>query len=541
MTAALRPLETLRDGFIASAAHWPNRPALLLGTDRWSYTQIDDLARRVATGLLTLSDAPKRVGILARRSLTSYTGAIAALLAGAAFVPLNPTLPLARLRSILDVAELSVILCEAQYLPMLGRLLQNRPSLPPVLTADGKREPIAPAGAATIFDRDDLRSVAPLRAEIPIAPDETAYLLFTSGSTGTPKGVPVSHANAASFLNTNLARYALRPDDILSQTFEQSFDLSVFDIFMAWSAGASLCGFTPTDLLSPLSVVQSHDISVWFSVPSMIAMQLRLGLLLPGSLPSLRLSLFCGEPLVREHAEAWSRAAPFSVLENLYGPTELTIACSAHRWNPRTSPARCSAGIVPIGRLYETLSSQIVNETLEPVAAGECGELCIAGPQTFAGYWRNSAASAAAFYDAEQPDGARTRFYRTGDLVRALPDGEMIFVGRRDHQIKLGGHRIELGEIESVLHAQPGVVEAAAFAWPPESTIAETIVAAVSGEALDGENVRARLRALLPAYMVPSKIHVIESMPRTSSGKLDRRALQERWSGNASDTAHVGA
>ena len=525
---AVRHPGTLHAGFIASAARWPGRPALLLGAERWTYAELDAAARRLATGLLTVSrTAPKRVGILARRSWASYAGVLGALLAGAAYVPLNPMLPAARLRAIVDHAQLDAIVCEGLHLPLLRALLDGRRAPPPVLLADAKRGAAAAPQQVTMLDQQDLRAAAPLRVPLQVTPDDAAYLLFTSGSTGAPKGVPISHANAASFLAFNLARYAIEPDDILSQTFEQSFDLSVFDMFMAWSAGAGLCGFTLSEMLAPLAVIQSRGITVWFSVPSLIAMQLRLGLLVPGSLPTLRLSLFCGEPLVREHAQAWQQAACLSVVENLYGPTELTIACAAHRWDPASSPDLCVNGIVPIGRVYPMLSYRIVDDELKPVARGECGELCVAGPQTFAGYWRNPEATAAAFFDIATGDGPPARFYRTGDIVRALDGGDLVFIGRRDHQVKLSGYRVELGEIEAALRAQPGVVEAAALAWPPGSIPAEKIISAVSGNALNGDALRSRLLEVLPAYMVPSRIHLVEAMPRTSSGKLDRRTLSE--------------
>jgi amino acid adenylation domain-containing protein len=537
--AALPHPPTLHAGFVASAARWPDRPALLLGPARWTYAELDTAARRLAAGLLTVSRAPKRVGILARRSWASYTGVLGALLAGAAFVPLNPTLPAARLRTIVEVAELDAIVCEGQYLPLLRALLEGRGAPLPVVLVDAARSAAAAMDRVQVLDQDGLRATGLLRTPVPVAPQDIAYVLFTSGSTGAPKGVPISHANAAAFLAVNLERYAPRPDDVLSQTFEQSFDLSVFDQFMAWSAGAALCGFTPAELLAPLRVIQSQGITIWFSVPSVVAMQLRLGLVTPGSLPTLRLSLFCGEPLVQEHAQAWQDAAFLSVLENLYGPTELTIACAAHRWDPGRSPALCRNGIVPIGRVYGTLTSRIVDEALRPVARGECGELCVTGAQMFGGYWRNAEADAAAFLDAADGDAPRTRFYRTGDLVRELDGGELVFVGRRDHQIKVGGHRIELGEIEAALRAQPGVVEAAAFAWPPGAIPPERIVAAVSGKAHDADALRGRLLELLPPYMVPSTILVIDAMPRTSSGKLDRRAVSEALAGAARPRAET--
>ncbi|WP_316224622.1 MULTISPECIES: amino acid adenylation domain-containing protein [unclassified Bradyrhizobium] len=520
-------LDTLHAGFIAGATQWADRPALLQGDAHWTYAAVDAAARRLAAGLLTVCQAPKRVGILARRSFTSYTGVLGALFAGAAFVPLNPTLPVARLRAIAEAAELDAVIAEGKYITLLNSLRDGRLSQAPVLVADASRRGVQIGDGARLLDRDDLAAIAPLQTPVSVAAGDLAYILFTSGSTGAPKGVPISHANAAAFLNVNLARYAIKPEDVLSQTFEQSFDLSVFDIFMAWSAGASFYSFTPTELLSPLAVVQSRRITVWFSVPSAIAMQLRLGSLLPGSLPSLRLSLFCGEPLARAHAEAWQAAAPASVLENLYGPTELTIACAVHRWDRDSSPALCASGLVPIGRLYEPLSWQIVGPEFQTVAKGEVGELCVAGPQTFAGYWRNPDATAAAFFETTDSDGKSVRFYRTGDLVREHAGGELLFVGRRDHQIKLAGHRIELAEIEAALRAQPNVVEAAALAWPPNAAVVEKIIAAASGDGLDGETLRQQLRGVLPAYMVPARIDIIESMPRTSSGKLDKRGVSE--------------
>ncbi|MBA2672262.1 amino acid adenylation domain-containing protein [Ramlibacter sp.] len=517
----------LHHGFMASAARAPHATALQLGADSWSYAQLDANAHRIAGGLQAIAAAPARVGIFARRSLVSYTGVLGALFAGAAFVPLNPALPAARLQSVIDLAQLDAIVCEQRHLPLLRTILAQCQASPRVLVAQAVREaPDAPPTVQLSASENGSAMPAPDSRTATASPG-IAYILFTSGSTGTPKGVPVSHANVAAFLASNAARYRLSPGDVVSQTFEQSFDLSVFDLFMAWNAGAALCALAATELLSPLSAIRARGITVWFSVPSVIAVQIRLGLLQPGSLPSLRLSLFCGEPLVRAHAQAWQDAAPASIVENLYGPTELTIACAVHRWNPRTSPQQCRNEIVPIGRIYDGLRHLVVDEHLQPVPPGAEGELCVAGPQTFAGYWRNPEADAAAFFTRGTAEGETLRFYRTGDVVRALDGGELVFVGRRDHQIKVRGHRIELGEIEAALRAQPGVVEAVAFAWPPHASVTEDIVAAVSGEGIDGQAVRGQVQGLLQPHMVPAAIKVIQTMPRSGTGKLDRRALRD--------------
>jgi acyl-coenzyme A synthetase/AMP-(fatty) acid ligase len=245
-------------------------------------------------------------------------------------------------------------------------------------------------------------------------------------------------------------------------------------------------------------------------------------------MPTLRWSLFCGEPLVQRSAEAWQAAAPNSILENLYGPTELTIACFAHRWNASTSPAMCRNGIVPIGRPYEGLMAAVVDEHMNPVAEGEAGELCVAGPQTTPGYWRAPDISAQRFQYLSVSKYEQRRFYRTGDLVAKLPEGEYVFLGRADQQIKVLGHRVELGEIEAVLRGHPGVEHAVAFGWPVSAASADAVVAFVCGNSPDIEALMTLAKRSLPPYIVPRTIFTISDMPLNANGKVDRRVLKDR-------------
>ncbi|WKX73814.1 AMP-binding protein [Streptomyces sp. XD-27] len=539
MSDSRRP--RLGAGLLHHAETLPDRIALTIGRREYTYQEVAHTARRWAASIVEAAGPrPRRVGVLASRSEAAYVGVAAALFAGAAFVPLNRNLPVRRTRTMLEQSRVDALIVDEASLPQLPDLLRGLPRRPAVLLPDSLRIDVpdlgdgqdlgegaglgdgpglgdSPAlGDGPVLDAADLAAAAPLEELPEVGHDDLAYLLFTSGSTGEPKGVPVTHANVRFFLDTNQDRYRLTPDDSLTQIGDQTFDLSVFDLFMAWENGARVCALDPVELLEPFSYLERNGITVWFSVPSVAAGLRRLGVLTPGSMPTLRWSLFCGEALPRATAEAWQAAAPGSVVENLYGPTELTIACTVHRWDPRTSPARCVHDNVPIGQPYPGLHTLIVDEDLAPVADGATGELCVAGPQTTPGYWRAPDLTAERFFARD----GRT-YYRTGDLVRTH-HGELVCIGRNDQQVKIDGYRIELGEIEAVLR-RSGAVEAVCLTWPDPGTIT-----AVMSGAADPTGVAAASADNLPPYMVPTSVHAVETMPVNANGKVDRHALR-RW------------
>ncbi|HEU4563480.1 MAG TPA: AMP-binding protein, partial [Gemmatimonadaceae bacterium] len=379
--------------------------------------------------------------------------------------------------------------------------------------------------AGSLLDAATLAATGPAATLPPVLDDDIAYLLFTSGTTGEPKGVGVTHGNVRHFIEVMSERYRFTPADRVSQTFDQTFDLAVFDLFMAWEAGASVHVLQQLDLLAPGRFIDRHQLTVWFSVPSVPAMMRKTNLLRPDSFPSLRWSLFCGEPLPRATAEAWQAAAPNSVVENLYGPTELTIACFAYRWNAETSPAECAHDVVSIGRPLPGLGALVVDDELRPVRDGEPGELCVCGPQTVPGYWRNPEKTAERFVALDISPDRRKRFYRTGDRVTRSPEGRYTYLGRVDHQVKVSGYRVELAEIESVLLRDGGIASAVAIGWPVEDGSAKGIIAFVTGASANAPALIARAREALPPYMVPSEVHVLEEMPLNANGKIDRAAL----------------
>lgn len=514
---------TILDGFVRATQLYPDNTALIIDDVSWSYNRISNMARKWASALVSVSKTQnlKRIGVLGNKSETSYIGTLTSLFVGAAFVPLNPNYPVARSVAMLEAADLDALIVGDEAFDYYLEMSDRAEKLPPTLFPG-----LSTSFHSNIFMGKEVIETFPV-IDIPRSAqsDDLAYLLFTSGSTGKPKGVPISHGNVVAFINENQKRYQIHPSDRLSQTFDQTFDLSVFDLFMAWTNGACVCSMHPEDLLSPFASIKRHKISVWFSVPSVASLIHKQHLLKKGCLKSLRLSLFCGEGLPKEIACAWQKAASNSIVENLYGPTELTIACSVYRWNNQTSPKECVNEIVPIGFLYDKHSAVLIDPDLNPVLEGEIGELCVTGPQMFNGYWRAPHLTEDHFIEFRDEEGITSgKYYRTGDRVKRNKRGAYVHLGRIDSQVKIGGNRIELGEIEAALRKE-GAKDAAIIPYPNNFPIG--LCAFLTGKQSRLENVTESLRQYLPKYMIPNTVVMLSKMPLNVNGKIDRVKLRE--------------
>lgn len=518
--------QTLVDGLLRSVRAFPDCAAVEVLGRVITYS---DLFRRAASIAATLTreqpeSDPPLTAVFAYRSATAFTGVVGALLRGHGYVPLNRTFPPERTRLMLQRSGCRSLVVDSGSEHQLDEILKGLDD--ELLIVLPECEMVTDVAARwpkhRFLGRNDLAASEEWRP-IDVLPDAVAYVLFTSGSTGIPKGVMVAHRNVRSYIDFVSERFAICHDDRLSQMFDLTFDLSVADMFVAWDNGACVCCPSERTLLNPGRFINAARLTVWFSVPSTAVFMKRLGALKPGTYPKLRLSMFCGEALGVEVAKAWSEAAPSSVVENIYGPTELTIACTYYRWDSSRSPSESANGVVPIGQPFPGMLPLVVDESLAEVTPGEDGELLMTGPQLSLGYWRDPAKTAAAFVT---PPGRSAVYYRTGDRVRRPSgNGPLIYLGRVDNQIKILGHRVELGEVEAVVREESGIDAVVAVGWPRTAAGAGAVEVFLEADQPDVGDLSDRIEKRLPAYMAPRRYHYLTRFPLNVNGKYDRQAL----------------
>lgn len=524
--ATLTKHKGLIQGFLESAERFASRDAVVVDDMNLSYRELRDRAADIAKTILDQEpDLFPLAAMLASRSAIAYASVLGILGAGKGYVPLNPKFPVERTRKMLMTSGCRVLVVGREAQGQLSRLL---PEINRALTV------ILP----DCTDATELRVAFPRHRfvssgqmscgkgfafDIEVDSSAIAYLLFTSGSTGEPKGVPIHHSNVRSYIEYISNRYEVNEQDRFSQQFDLTFDLSVHDMFVCWERGACLFCVPEKSVMLPAKFIRDHELTMWFSVPSVAALLSKMHLLQPRCFPSLRYSLFCGEPLPAVHAQLWQEAAPNSIVENLYGPTETTIAISHYRWDPAKSPRECLNGIVPIGHMFPGQQSLVVD--CEQNEASDTGELCLAGPQVTDGYWNNPENTGRQF--VRFPETGETPWYRTGDLVRQEEDGCLYYLGRIDQQVKIRGYRVELQEIETVLRKASGAEQVVAVPWPIADGSADGVVAFVSGvgNIIDELHILNFCREALPDYMVPRNIYRLEEMPLNGNGKIDRKKL----------------
>lgn len=491
----------LVSAFYSRAVENPKHIALVVAGKSYSYGDLAGISQQFAS----LLGRSARVGILASRSIEAYAGVLGALWAGAAYIPINPNIPDERLIQLLKITMLDAIVVDAVGQDRLKGCIEN--FVPRIV--------IGPLDATVAFNS----KCAPAM----VSNNDLAYIIFTSGTTGVPKGVMVEHGSVVQLVDVMQRRFQFCPEDRVSQASELTFDVSVFDMFMTWSFGATLYVVPAQQLMAPGKFIRVNELTIWFSVPSIALFMQRLNMLKSSVFPKLRLSLFAGEALPLTSAQAWQSAAPNSYVENLYGPTEATVICIGERLSDPPN-ATTNRGSLAIGTPFEGVVACVLDSELKSLPPLQQGELAVSGRQLARGYFNDSCQTEARF-----PLLMGKRWYRTGDLVYQDQTGAFHHLGRIDNQVKVLGNRVELEEVEAHMRSIAKTDSVVAIAWPISGEGGATgIVAFICGSQVNAQTVREEMRQRVPNYMVPQQLYEIDEIPLGSSGKFDRKALLQR-------------
>jgi amino acid adenylation domain-containing protein len=515
----------IHDLLSAAAQKGAAREAVRFKTQSVSYGELDELSSRLARLLQTEGVAKgDRVGLYLDKSTSCLPALYGALKAGAAYVPVDPLAPVRRAAYIVENCETKALVTTREKWEKLQPLLKCPPLRLVVLT-DLDAEQGAPGRLCRLRPWSEVLHTPAEARPVAVGDQDLAYILYTSGSTGSPKGVMLTHRAGLTFIRWAAKQFRIEADDRLSNHAPLHFDLSVFDLFAAAAAGACV-SLVPPELsifaAELADFIDREKITVWYSVPSVLTRLVLYGRLERHRFQNLRTVLFAGEVFPTKYLQQLRRAIPQARFFNLYGPTETNV-CTYYAVE-NFCLDRTDA--LPIGKACARCQLRVVDERLCATTPGEVGELLVRGPSLMGGYWGMPERTGEALVRLPGDEEVGP-FYRTGDLVREDPRGDLLFLGRRDDMIKSRGYRIELGEIEAALHSHPCVEAAAAIPVPDEEI--GNVIKAVIVKGLEGDVNERVLKQYclerLPRYMVPDLIEFRSSLPRTSSGKVDKNRL----------------
>ena len=513
-----------------SAKKYPNKAAVVFKEESVTYYDLDRQSSELSLRLLRLGiKKGDRVGIMLSKSIEAIIALFGILKAGAIYVPIDPSSPNNRSAYIIKHCGIECLITSSRHLS--------------ALFSDSAE--ILPVNKVVVTDKDDDKlndqhipanclpwSDASSGAYSGLQPAEMsdgspAYILHTSGSTGNPKGVVISHMNALMFVNMAAEFFKISSEDRFCNHAPLHFDLSVFDIFVAVKCGATIVLLPEILSLFPLKLAEfiaQKQISVWNSVSSVLAMLADKGVLSRLSFDSLRIVHFSGDIMPVKYLRLLIKHMSKASFYNIYGQTE----ANSSMYYPIQAVPDSGSWKIPIGRPFPNFEVFALSDAQEIISrAGEEGELYVSSSTVALGYWDNPEMTDEKFATDPRYPFAKKVVYKTGDLVRIDENGDYVFAGRKDHMVKSRGYRIELEEIEIALSNHAKIKSAVAIPIPDEligNRIAAVIVPLSKG-AIDKEEVVTHCSESLPKYMIPDIIEFRESLPMTSTGKVDRKKL----------------
>ena len=471
------------------------RKALWVDQKYYTYKKLLNYAESIIS--LMNKKKSKVVAILIDKNIYCYSSILSLFLDNKVYVPLNNKFSDKKNLNILSTANVDTILYGEKYfnkIKTLKKKLNNKVNIIPI-------------------DKNILNNKFSSYNKLNISKlNEVSYILFTSGSTGNPKGVPIKNINLSSYIKNLKKRFTFNCNDKFSNNFDLTFDLSLHDIFISWTSGGCLYIPDSSYFFNPSVFIKKHKLTCWFSVPSLGLNMLKSKQLKNNNYPCLKYSAFCGEALPETLARNWQAAAPNSLVENLYGPTETTLAITGYRWNKNRSPKECKNGIVPIGKIFSG------NKALK--LKGDTYEFCVSGDQVFEGYIKDNIANKKKFIVQNKKN-----FYRTGDLVLENKFKTFFYLERLDRQIKVKGFRIEPQEIEEKIKEITSSNDVAVLGWPQISNSKysyENLVAFIKNNTkVSNKSIINQLSSILSYNQIPNRLIRLREFKYNSNKKVD--------------------
>ena len=514
---------------IDSARRHPNKVAVVYRDESITYGRLDEITSRLAV-VLRENGVKKgdRVGILINKSIPSIISIHGILKAGGVYVPLDPSAPPSRSGYMIQNCGIRCLLTSTRQAQTLPQMFPAAVPLEVVVLTDDCAAPAANLQTKTVawadvIDRGDAR--LPENSTIET---DLAYILYTSGSTGVPKGVMISHLNSLTFVNWGRETFGVGSEDRLSNHAPLHFDLSIFDVFVAFGAGATVVLVPEGTSAFPIRLadwIENNGISIWYSVPSALSLMVLHGRLDRYRFSKLHTILFAGEVFPVKYLRELMGMIPHAGYFNLYGPTETNVVTYCRV--PKLTPDRVKP--IPIGEACANTEVFALTDGGTLVTQpGQEGELYARGSCVAQGYWGDMEKTRQNFVLNQTQPHFQEKAYRTGDLVTLDEEGNYIYLGRRDNMIKSRGYRIELGEVESVLYSHPQVTDAAVVALH-DDVIGNRIHAFVvlnDNGAVDSSELQRFCAGRIPTYMVPETIDLRRTLPQTTTGKVDKVALR---------------
>jgi len=523
----------LQDWVTRQAELRPEAFAVVFGAERLTYGQLDKTSNQLS-GVLQKAGCHKgdRVCFLMPKSARAIISMLGILKAGCVHVPIDPGSPPLRIRKILESCDTHCLIAAGTVFPLLREIFDHSPLRDQISVGWLEPQELPSPSFQVEWTANDLALMVSDPLPRQASPADPAHILFTSGSTGVPKGVVITHSNVIHFVEWALRHFEIGSSERFSGHTPLHFDLSTFDVFGTFAAGAELHMVSPETTLSPFKLaefIRTAELTQWFSVPSVLNYMAKFDAVKFGDFPSLRRVLWCGEVLPTPVLSYWMRRLPHVRFTNLYGPTEATIASSFYDVPACPDDERAP---IPIGTACDGEELIVLDPDLQPVSPGVIGDLYIAGSGLSPGYWRDPEKTAAVFLHVSRGSNCNGRIYRTGDLARRGEDGLVYFVGRNDTQIKSRGYRIELGEIEAALSALPDLQESAVVAIDRSGFEGWLICCAYvlqPASLATSLSVRKELEKHIPNYMIPARWRSCTELPKNANGKIDRPKLREMF------------